>query len=256
VKESRRFYAFARPFATAYTHLLTRLHVEGVEHIPATGGIILVSNHLSMMDILAIAVPCKRLLHFMGKAELFRIPAIGFILRLVGGFPVRRGEGDREALRLAGELLAAGQVLVMFPEGHRSDYHALQPGHSGVALIAMRSGAPIVPIGVSGTERVGPLRLGLFAPHVRVAFGEPFTLPSSGRRTREDLERGTDLIMRRIAALLPPAYRGVYADAAATPVAAIGADTRADLGGDPLDAPRALDQAADRSDDSTPPAGA
>lgn len=212
MKEYRRFYEFARWPLTAYTYLLTRLHVEGTEHIPAEGPVILVSNHLSMMDILVIAVPCKRLLHFMGKAELFRVPVSGQVLRWIGGFPVRRGEGDREALRLAGELLAAGQVLVMFPEGHRSDDHALIRGHSGVALIAMRSGVPIIPIGITGTEHVGPLRFAFWAPRVNITYGEPFMLPSSGRRTRDDLERNTDLIMRRIAALLPPAYRGVYAD--------------------------------------------
>jgi 1-acyl-sn-glycerol-3-phosphate acyltransferase len=257
VKEQKWFYALMRVPLTIYVYVLTRLHAEGTEHIPATGPVIFVSNHLSMMDILAVAVPTKRLLHFMAKIELFQVPVFGGVIRLLGAFPVRRGESDRESLRVAGELLAAGQVVVIFPEGHRSDYHALQPGHTGVALIAMRSGAPIVPIGVSGTEHVGPLRIGPWAPRVRIVFGEPFTLPSAGRRTREDLERGIDQIMRRIAALLPPEYRGVYADSGEVPVGAATNGASLDVGGaDPLEASRALDAEQDPPAERTPPAGA
>jgi 1-acyl-sn-glycerol-3-phosphate acyltransferase len=214
MKEHRWFYEVARRPLAAFAHFAARLEVKGLENVPAKGPVILVANHLAWMDILAISILCPRQEHFMAKIELFHVPVLGGIFRLLGAFPVRRGEGDRESLRIAQEILEAGQVLVIFPEGHRSDNHALIQGHSGVALIALRSGAPIVPVGISGTERLlKGLRYGPFAPRARVVYGEPFTLPSDGgRRTRDDVVRGIDTIMRRIAALLPPEYRGVYAD--------------------------------------------
>jgi 1-acyl-sn-glycerol-3-phosphate acyltransferase len=244
VKEHRWFYELARPVLAFFKWLVLRQETRGVENIPATGSVILVSNHLHGMDILAVAVPSKRHLHFMAKVELFQVPVLGGLNRLIGAFPVRRGESDRESLRIAGEVLAAGQVLAIFPEGHRSDDHTLQKGHTGVALIALRSGAPIVPIGVWGTERaLKGLRCGPWAPRVHVTYGEAFTLPPVGRRTREDLDRGLDTIMRRIAALLPEAYRGVYADAVAAPVGAAENVADVDVGGtDPLAAERALDR--------------
>jgi 1-acyl-sn-glycerol-3-phosphate acyltransferase len=117
----------------------------------------------------------------------------------------------------------------------------------------MRAGdVPIIPIGISGTEHVGFPRLGPFAPRVRIVYGEPFTLPSGGRRTREDLEHATDLIMRRIAALLPPAYRGVYAEPEAVPAASGTLHEDAIIGAsDPLGLSRPADE--DAPGEPTPP---
>ncbi len=221
MKEYRWFYEIFRWPLTLITYLVERLHVEGVDRIPAKGPVILVSNHLAWMDILTVAVPVRRHEHHMAKSELFQVPVLGGIIRLLGAFPVRRGESDRESLRQAQEVLSAGQVLVIFPEGHRSDTHQMAAGLPGVALIAMRSGAPIVPIGITGTEHtLKGWRIGPWAPRVRIVYGEPFTLESGGRRTREDLARGIDTIMRRIAALLPPEYRGIYGELAAVTVPA------------------------------------
>lgn len=258
MKELRWFYEIARVPLSIFTRFVLRLHAEGMEHVPATGPVIIVCNHLHMMDILAVSVPCKRQEHFMAKAELFKIPIFNTFIRLLGAFPVRRGESDRDSLRTALDVLAAGQVLVMFPEGHRSDTHTLQRGLTGVALIAMRSGAPIVPVGIAGTERAFKgLRVGPWAPRVRVVYGEPFTLPSTGRRTREDLERGLDLLMRRIAALLPPEYRGVYAEPGPAPVGAAPSAAGLNPGGaDPLAAESALDAGQQPPDERTPPASA
>jgi 1-acyl-sn-glycerol-3-phosphate acyltransferase len=251
MKEHRLFYEFARRPLTLFTYFVANVQAEGVENIPKSGPVILACNHLAGMDILAVSVPSSRHLHHMAKTELFQIPVAGGVFRLLGAFAVRRGESDRESLRIALEILQAGQVLVIYPEGHRSDYHALQKGHPGAALIAMRSGAPIVPVGISGTEHIFEgLRYGPFAPRVRVVYGKPFTLQGAGtRRTREDLEHGLDTIMRRIAALLPPKYRGVYADSPVeAPAVAAGANGSGesqqqplDVGGaDPLAAERAL----------------
>lgn len=221
MRERRWFYEVARPLVGLFVHTVERLEVEGVENVPATGPVILVANHISSMDIVTIGLPVKRHEHHMAKVELFGVPVLGSILRLLGAFPVRRGESDRESLRVAEEVLSAGQVLVIFPEGHRSGTGKMAAGLPGVALIAMRTGAPIVPVGISGTERVlKGVRIGPWAPKVRMVFGTPFTLVSDGKRRSEDLRRGIDTIMRRIAALVPPEYRGIYAEQAAQPVAA------------------------------------
>lgn len=221
MKEHRWFYEGARPLVGLFVHAVERLEVAGMENVPPTGPVILVANHISSMDIVTIALPIKRHEHQMAKVELFGVPVLGGIMRLLGAFPVRRGESDRESLRVAEEVLGAGQVLVVFPEGHRSGTGKMAAGLPGVALIAMRSGAPIVPVGISGTERVlKGFRFGPWAPKVRMVFGKPFTLPSDGKRRSQDLRRGIDTIMRQIAALVPPEYRGIYAEPAAQPVAA------------------------------------
>jgi 1-acyl-sn-glycerol-3-phosphate acyltransferase len=226
MKEHRGFYEFCRAVAATVFPLLEKLEVRGLENVPARGPVIMVANHIAFMDIPNIGLRVKRHEHHMGKSELFAVPVLGTIMRWLDAFPVRRGESDRESLRTADELLSAGQVLVVFPEGHRSGTGKMAAGLPGVALIAMRSGAPIVPVGISGTEHIFKGRYGPWAPRVVLTYGAPFTLTFSGGRKRDDLERGIDTIMRRIAALVPPEYRGIYAAALAVaptpaPVAAV-----------------------------------
>lgn len=255
MKEHKRFYAFARLVIRAILPLLLRLRGEGIQRIPVTGPVILTPNHIAWMDIPAMSLLVPRPVHHMAKSELFNIPLLGGLIRLLGAFPVRRGEGDRESLRMAGEVLAAGQVLVVFPEGHRSGTGRLGPGLPGVALIALRNNVPIVPVAITGTERtLKGFRYGPWAPKVHIIYGEPFTLETSGsRRSREDLERGIDTIMGRIAALLPPEYRGVYAQQAASPVAAGPTPEHPDAGSaDPLAAERQPDNQESASGASEP----
>jgi 1-acyl-sn-glycerol-3-phosphate acyltransferase len=143
----------------------------------------------------------------MGKRELFQTPVIGFLLRGIGAFPVRRGEADRAALRMALAVVAAGQPLGFFVEGHRSESGQLIRGHPGAAYVAQRSNAPIVPLAVSGTRRA---RLGAFwRRDILLRVGAPFRANDLGVAT-EDPQAVTDAIMRRIAALMPPEQRGVY----------------------------------------------
>jgi 1-acyl-sn-glycerol-3-phosphate acyltransferase len=118
------------------------------------------------------------------------------------------------ALRRAEKVLRQGHLLVMFPEGTRSRRPGLGKGHPGTAVIALRSGVPIVPVAVSGTETVSIPSLFFRRTRVRIAFGQPFTLPRGRRLTAELAEESTTLIMKEIAALLPEAYRGTYAGAA------------------------------------------
>ncbi len=243
MKEHRRFYELCRAIVTPFIHFVEKLDVTGLENIPVRGPVIMVGNHITFMDIPTIGFYVKRHQHHMGKIELFRVPVLGAIMRGLDAFPVRRGEGDRESLRTAEELLGAGQMLVVFPEGHRSRTGKMAAGLAGVALIAMRTGAPIVPVGIAGTERVLKGHYGPWAPTVHVVYGTPFTLEVSGKRRREDLERGIDTIMRHIAALVPPEYRGVYADAPAA----------AALNASPVVAETSSGESA--ADASVPPAG-
>lgn len=207
-----RFYAFARMVVRLVRPLIARLHTVGVENIPRSGPVILALNHVAWIDTPLAALRTPRMTHFMAKSEMFSVPVLGGIMRLLGSFPVRRGEGDRETLRVAERLLAEGQMVVIYPEGHRSGGKLIR-AHPGASLIAFRSGAPVIPVAISGTERVFKgLRYGPWAPHVTISYGKPIYLKASGaRHTRDDLANSTHLIMRRIAELLPPTYRGEYA---------------------------------------------
>jgi 1-acyl-sn-glycerol-3-phosphate acyltransferase len=219
-QEWKGFYVFARGVVKFVRPLIARLRIVGIENVPATGPVILAVNHIAWIDIPLASLRVPRATHYMAKIELFAQPVLGGLMRWLGAFPVRRGEGDREALRISERLLSEGKILVIFPEGHRSGGHLIK-AHPGTSLIALRSGAPIVPVAISGSENVfKPFRFGPWAPTVTVRFGKPFHLAASGaRRTRDDVAHGTDLIMQHIAELLPPAYRGDYALPAAPPPA-------------------------------------
>ncbi|MDI6858049.1 MAG: lysophospholipid acyltransferase family protein [Dehalococcoidia bacterium] len=202
--------------------LLVDLHVTGIDKVPRHGPVIIASNHLSNADPPVLGTSVGRRVVFMAKQEAMGWPILGLLIRLSGALPVRRFEADLGALRKATEVLHDGKALVMFPEGTRSRQRQLQTGHPGTALIALRSGAPIVPVGISGTENIrfpGVIfsLLRLRRPKVFLAFGDPFFLPNVTRISSDEVNRCTDQIMRRIAALLPPAYLGPYADEADVP---------------------------------------
>jgi 1-acyl-sn-glycerol-3-phosphate acyltransferase len=153
---------------------LYRLRARGLEHLPA-GGFVLAANHTSNFDPWPLGIPFlpRRQLRFMAKSELFN-PLLAPLLRATGAFKVRRGEGDLEAIRTAAELVRAGEIVVMFPEGTRQrkglrKRHQARP-HSGAARIALTAGAPLVPAAISGTDRLS--RLG----PLRVAYGPPLDL--------------------------------------------------------------------------------
>jgi 1-acyl-sn-glycerol-3-phosphate acyltransferase len=143
----------------------------------------------------------------MGKQELFETPVIGFLLRAIGAFPVRRGEVDRRALQMALAVLAAGQPLGLFVEGHRSESGQLIRARAGVGYVALRSGAPIIPLAVSGTRGA---RLGAFwRRDIVFRVGPPFRAADLDVKT-DDQQALADAIMRRVAVLMPPEQRGVY----------------------------------------------
>lgn len=185
--------------------------IVGLEHVPRTGSFLIVANHCSNLDppFLGYAVGHRtgRVVHFMAKDELRGWPVIGWLARNAGSIFVRRGEADRAAQRLAVEVLLAGRPLAVFPEGTRSRDGQLKQGRAGAALLAMRGGARILPVGIAGTQRIFEGRLPRRG-RVTIKIGQPFELPASDAVDRAVLREGTDRIMREIAALLPAEQRG------------------------------------------------
>ncbi len=210
------YFHAARGWFTAALWLLTGYRVSGVRNVPRTGPLIVVANHLHNLDPLVVAVAIPRPVHYMAKAELFRIPVLGSVIRFGGTFPVERGKADRRAIRHAEATLAQGIAFGIFPEGTRSLTGAMSKPLAGGALIALRSGAPILPVAVTGTEFLpfngGKTPKRCFRRAVRVTIGEPFTVPRTVDGERLTSESATDLMMRHVAALLPAGYRGIYAD--------------------------------------------
>jgi len=126
---------------------------------------------------------------------------------------VHRGQLDRKALRHAEQALSDKKILVIFPEASRSKEARLKKAFPGSAMIAVRTNAPIVPVAITGTEKVVGLKWMLRRPGIQVRFGKPFNLPpTNGRKTRDVLDESTSIVMRRIADLLPAEYRGIYSD--------------------------------------------
>ena len=205
------FYYVAKVIVRALFTLLTRWEVKGKENVPSQGALLVVANHLSLADPPLLGVSLGRRIIFMAKEELFRSRFAAYFLGGFGSFPVHRGELDRKAIRRAKQVLADGLALVMFPEATRSKTAQLQPALPGSALLAIHSGVPILPVGISGTEGIKGIGWILRRPQVTVNIGRPFYLPSAGSKlTKIELAEHTNSIMERIAELLPPQYRGVY----------------------------------------------
>ena len=147
-----------------------RVRISGAEHIPADGAAIVAPNHKSFMDAFFIALATRRHVRYMAKAELFKGP-LGVLLRRLGAFPVRRGEGDTDAIATARAILAQGGIVVVFPEGTRvQDDDALGSPHHGAGRLALEAGAPIVPAAIAGTSHLwfGPIAK---PRRVQLAFG-------------------------------------------------------------------------------------
>jgi len=195
------------PVVRAIAGFLYPWRLEGAENVPPSGAFILVSNHINWKDPPWMEFALRRAIRYMAKRELFEVPVIGYVLRGIGAFPVRRGEADRGALQMALAVLAAGQPLGFFPEGHRSESGQLLRARPGVAYIAQHSTAPIIPFAVSGSKKA---RLGRFwRRDIVFRVGAPFHLDELGLGA-DDPQAIADAIMRRIADLLPTEMRGVY----------------------------------------------
>lgn len=205
------FYYVGRALISLLLFLLTRCQVRGRENVPAQGPLLIAANHINLTDPPVLGASISRKVMFMAKEELFRSRLSGYFMRNFGAFPIRRGQVDRVALRRAEQLLAQGWALGMFPEGGRSKSDQLQAALPGSALIALRSGVPVLPVGIAGTEKIKGLGWLFRRPRITVNIGRPFSPPQvNGRLTKAELTDFTDSIMEHIAELLPTEYRGKY----------------------------------------------
>lgn len=201
---------------------ITRVRIEGaLDEIPREGPVILAANHISNADAVILGAwltkSLGRRIHWLGKKEMFDWPVVGYVARNGGIHPVDRGAADVDAFRTAERVLREGHILMIFPEGTRSPTGELQKPKDGLAMLALRTGAPIVPIGISNTDRVWPKGKLLPRPgrHATMRVGHPFRLGDelpAGLDRKSAKTAATDLIMRRIAALLDPRHRGPYGD--------------------------------------------
>jgi cytidylate kinase len=171
------FYATVRGVLAALLRGIFRMEIVGAEHVPSRGPVILAPNHRSLIDIPVAAATTRRKVWFMGKEELFRSKLSAALIGRLGGFQVRRGRPDRSALHRSLELLASGEIVGIFPEGTRRPLARFEELEEGFAYVALKSGAPIVPVAISGTEAIFPpgRRLPQLVK-IRVAVGEPFRL--------------------------------------------------------------------------------
>ena len=206
------FYAFVI-FLGFIAHLWCRWQVNGKENVPKKGPLIIVANHIHAVDIPLVAINLGRKAAFVAKEELYSPKPLGLFMRSIGTFPVRRGKFDTQSIRKAQKLLSNGIAVAMFPEGTRSKTSQLQSAFSGAVLLALRSDAPILPVGVAGTEQIKGLSSVLKRPMVTINIGRPFHLPpASGKLTKEKRSELTTIMMQHIAELLPSRYHGDYTD--------------------------------------------
>ncbi len=190
------FYTVIRAIIRCLLPIWRRWQVIGIDRLPDTGGVVVVSNHTSNLDPVVVGCALTRRIHFMAKQELFQNPILAYIIRLLGAFPVNREKSDRNAIRKALELLQEGQMIGIFPEGTRSKSGELQRPQIGAAMLAIKANAPILPMALKGTR-------GLFG-QVTVVVGEPIYLPElwGSRPGKEELEALSLQVMKEIAELM------------------------------------------------------
>lgn len=196
----------------ALVKLLIRPEVIGRDHIPAHGAYLFTTNHMSFVDsILVFCIVPQRMVGF-GADKWRRTPGLRQFCEMLGIIWVARGEADADAIKATLAVLKRGGAMGLAPEGTRNKLGTLQPGKPGAAYLADRAKVPIVPCGMAGTETVIKCWKRLRRPRVRVVIGPAYSLGGAGRAKGPQLDAFTDEVMCRIAALLPPKYRGVYAE--------------------------------------------
>jgi 1-acyl-sn-glycerol-3-phosphate acyltransferase len=191
-----RIYRFLRVLVRGLNGVLFRTTVDGAEQVPAIGPVIIAPVHRSFIDFFVASEVTPRKLHYMAKDSLWRNGVLARILPAVGAFPVHRESADREALRRAQQVLDAGEVLILFPEGERRTGPEVEGLHEGVAFLAARTGATVVPVGIGGSASVMPKGRRLPRPrHIHLIVGRPITPPArtgSGRVSRSTIHQLTE----------------------------------------------------------------
>jgi 1-acyl-sn-glycerol-3-phosphate acyltransferase len=187
---------------------------RGRENVPGPGPYLIISNHLHIGDPPLVGASFQYKSVFMAKSDLWENPWSRFWVKNYGAFPVKRGGVDREAIRQAEEWIKKGVSVVMFPEGTRSPDGKMHEALPGAVLIATRLNIPIIPVAITGSDKLRNARWAFFhRPRVTITIGKPFTLPPvEGKLTKEKRRELLSIMMGHIAAMLPPEYRGVYGE--------------------------------------------
>jgi 1-acyl-sn-glycerol-3-phosphate acyltransferase len=213
MQANQGIYFFVRRFVSALFSLVSKVTVLGAENVPSSGAFIFTPNHLSQIDTPLCLVVIPRQMRVFSAKKYQRNPFFYLLFEVMGCIWVRQFEADHQALHQALRHLKAGGVLAIAPEGTRSrETHALLPGRGGAALLGSRAGVLILPVGIWGTEKFVSDVLHLRRSSVTVRIGKPYHLEVSPRAKVKELDEATDDLMCAIAALLPPSYRGVYAE--------------------------------------------
>jgi 1-acyl-sn-glycerol-3-phosphate acyltransferase len=196
-------YTFLKPLAVALMRLGFRLQGRGGEHVPSTGPVLLVANHSSVLDPPLVGGVTPRPVSFLAKAELFGIPGLGWLIRRLNARPVRREGADPGALRTALKVLQDGGVLLVFPEGTRGEEGVLRPPKAGAGMLAVLSGAAVVPVYIAGSGRAWPRGQRWPRPaRVTVTFGPPLRFGAESGTPRKDrYEAASQAMMAAIARL-------------------------------------------------------
>jgi 1-acyl-sn-glycerol-3-phosphate acyltransferase len=186
--------------------------VAGLENFPESGSAILMINHIAFVDPVVVMGSVPRMIVPMAKIEAYDVPVWGIFPKLWGVIPVSRGELDRRALRMALEVLSAGEVILVAPEGTRGK--SLGQGREGVAYLAAKSGAPVIPVAIEGTKGFPSIfPLGWWKPGASICLGRPFRFRQTGGKVdRDRLRLMTDEAMYLLSAMLPESQRGYYSD--------------------------------------------
>jgi 1-acyl-sn-glycerol-3-phosphate acyltransferase len=193
-------YAVLKPLTALVLRLICGFRSVGADHVPREGAVLLAANHVSVLDPPVVGAGAKRPLHFMAKAELFRIPFLGWLIRNLNAYPVEREGADVAALRHAKLLLREGKALLVFPEGTRGTEGVLAPGRAGAGMLAAHSEAPVVPVYIQGTGRVLPRgATRLHRVPILVAYGPPLRFTRG--RGKQRYQEISDEIMAAIARL-------------------------------------------------------
>jgi 1-acyl-sn-glycerol-3-phosphate acyltransferase len=188
-------YRIFRSLVWWFTQAFTRLDIEGRDHLPTSGAYVLAPVHRSYVDTPIVACVSSRRIRFMGKQEIWKYPRLGWLVSILGAFPVNRGTADREALSNCIAVLDAGEPLVLFPEGERKDGPRIHPLFDGAAFVAARAGVPIIPIGIGGSARVMPRHAKMIRPKkVHMVIGEPIVVEvgESGRAPRRAISEASE----------------------------------------------------------------
>ncbi|NBD22606.1 lysophospholipid acyltransferase family protein [Paenibacillus glycinis] len=183
-------YSICRSLLRIIYAVLFRFEASGLENIPSSGPVVLCCNHISNLDPTTVGTKVNRTVHYMAKAELFKVPLLGPLIRSLGAFPVKRGGVSKEAIRTAIGLLKEGKVMGIFPEGSRSAAGD-SAGKKGAAMIALRSGATVIPVAIIGKYKV--------FRKMRIKYGKPIDMSDFIQDSSSDvLERVTETIMLNI----------------------------------------------------------